>query len=346
MNRPLTTLVLLVALMCLGSFAWLHAASLRSQPQVPDSPGAAAEPTPPKAGTSVEPAEHDYSARRVIYPGSTQLEPNELGRVMILMYHRIGEPESVWQRTPANFRQDLQRLYDAGYRAVGLCDYLRGDIDLPAGTSPVILTFDDGTEGQFRYLEQANGSLLIDSSSAVGILIDFYNQHPDFGLEATFFINGYVPFGQPDLWHKKLYLLTALGMELGNHTYGHLNLGTIGPQAIQRQLGKWVLHVNEAVPEYQSCAVALPHGVPPSRAYRQYLYEGRYRDTPYEHKAALLVGARPAPSPYGPDFDPRLLPRIRADQKRLDRWLSYFQNHPEKRFVSDGDPNRVTEGSN
>lgn len=33
-------------------------------------------------------------------------KPNELGRVMILMYHKIGEPESVWMRSPENFRQD------------------------------------------------------------------------------------------------------------------------------------------------------------------------------------------------------------------------------------------------
>jgi len=32
--------------------------------------------------------------------------PNELGQIMILMYHKIGSPESEWMRTPQNFRQD------------------------------------------------------------------------------------------------------------------------------------------------------------------------------------------------------------------------------------------------
>ena len=37
-------------------------------------------------------------------------EANELGRVMILEYHKIDTPEARWTRTPENFRRDLQRL--------------------------------------------------------------------------------------------------------------------------------------------------------------------------------------------------------------------------------------------
>ena len=35
------------------------------------------------------------------------LLPNELGRVMILEYHKIDYPEERWTRTPENFRRDL-----------------------------------------------------------------------------------------------------------------------------------------------------------------------------------------------------------------------------------------------
>src|SRR5687768_196837 len=49
---------------------------------------------------------------------TTQLPPNELGRIMVLEYHRLGTPEGEWFRTLENFRKDLQALYQAGYRPV------------------------------------------------------------------------------------------------------------------------------------------------------------------------------------------------------------------------------------
>mgnify|MGYP003694427705 CR=1 FL=1 len=33
---------------------------------------------------------------------------NELGRMMILEYHKIDYPEERWTRTPENFRRDLE----------------------------------------------------------------------------------------------------------------------------------------------------------------------------------------------------------------------------------------------
>src|SRR5690554_5501258 len=86
--------------------------------------------------------------------------PNELGQVMVLMYHEIGHPEGEWRRTPENFRRDLQMLYEQGYRAVTLTDMVRGEINIPAGTSPVVFTFDDGNRGNFNYLEADEGPVL------------------------------------------------------------------------------------------------------------------------------------------------------------------------------------------
>ena len=101
-----------------------------------------------------------------------RLAPNELGRVMILEYHLIEAPEARWARTPQNFRRDLDRLYREGFRLIGLNDYLDGKIDLPVGTTPVILTFDDSSPGQFRMIG-TNGRPEVDPESAVGILEAF-----------------------------------------------------------------------------------------------------------------------------------------------------------------------------
>ena len=106
-----------------------------------------------------------------------RLAPNELGRVMILEYHKIDRPEHRWTRTPENFRRDLETLYAGGYRLIGLNSLLDGRIAVPAGTTPVVLTFDDSSPGQFRYL-QRNGTLEIDPESAIGILEAFIASRP------------------------------------------------------------------------------------------------------------------------------------------------------------------------
>jgi hypothetical protein len=58
-------------------------------------------------------------------------KPNELGRVMILEYHKIDNPEGRWTRTPENFKRDLTRLWERGYRLVALTDYLDGKMTYP-----------------------------------------------------------------------------------------------------------------------------------------------------------------------------------------------------------------------
>ncbi len=55
-------------------------------------------------------------AASVSSPGlaAEPLPPNEGGRVMILEYHKIDQPEERWTRTPDNFRRDLRRLWEKG----------------------------------------------------------------------------------------------------------------------------------------------------------------------------------------------------------------------------------------
>ncbi|HEX9126964.1 MAG TPA: hypothetical protein VF948_11225, partial [Methylomirabilota bacterium] len=115
------------------------------------------------------------------------LPPNELGRVMILEYHKVDQPEERWTRTPANFRGDLERLWERGYRLVALNDLLDGRIAIPRGTTPIVLTFDDSSPGQFRLIER-NGGWVPDPDCAVGILEAFERQHPEFGRAATFYV--------------------------------------------------------------------------------------------------------------------------------------------------------------
>jgi hypothetical protein len=60
----------------------------------------------------------------VSFAGAGELAPNELGRIMILEYHKVDYPEATWTRTPENFRRDLETLYAKAYRLINLGDLL------------------------------------------------------------------------------------------------------------------------------------------------------------------------------------------------------------------------------
>lgn len=272
------------------------------------------------------------------------LPPNELGRVMILEYHKVAEPEERWTRTPANFRRDLETLFAKGYRLVGLNDLVDGRIAVPVGTTPVVLTFDDSSPGQFRYVER-NGEPVIDPDCAVGILEAFTARHPDFGRKATFFVlpGASKPnklFNQPEYEARKLQYLASHGFEIGNHTLWHANLGKYPEAVVHDQIARAQLWIQRYVPDYRIRTLALPHGVYP----RQLVWarEGAADGVSYHYDAILRVAGGPAPSPFSAAFDPLHLPRIQALESELARWLGSFDRNPGERFVSDGDPSTVT----
>ncbi|MCL4459415.1 MAG: polysaccharide deacetylase family protein [Chloroflexi bacterium] len=274
----------------------------------------------------------------------SKIRPNELGKVLILEYHRIGLEELRWTRSEVNFRHDLELFYAKGYRLISLSDFINNKINLPAGYSPLILTFDDSSDSQFRYIK-SGGELKIDPHCALGILEDFSSQHPDFGLKATWYVlPAAAPpndlFDQPEYARQKLQYLVQRGMEIGNHTYWHQPLGQVSDQEVQKQLALAVKATQEAVPGYQVLSLALPLGEYPKN--KNLAIHGSYKGVEYNHKAIVLVGAEPAPAPNRKDYAPYALPRVQAIQSELDHWLSYLDQNPLERYVSDGDPDRIT----
>ena len=112
-----------------------------------------------------------------------EYQVNELGKVPIMMYHGIVDISSSetkyiggnvdkdgYNRTAEAFRGDLEFYYRSGYRMIALDDYVEGKINVELGKSPIILTFDDGNENNFKVLGEENGELVIDPNCAVGIL--------------------------------------------------------------------------------------------------------------------------------------------------------------------------------
>ncbi len=274
------------------------------------------------------------------------MKPNEVGKVMVLMYHNIGDEEKTWARTPENFRRDLETLYEKNYRPVSLMDYVHGEMDLPAGMTPFVLTFDDGNENNFRYLETENGWEL-DPNCAVGILEAFRLEHEDFDPQASFFVYGSRPFRQEELTEKKLQFLLDNGYEVGNHSWGHDDYTEEefnDPKAVEKSLGKNVAYLETLIEPGSVTALALPYGHRPSKdaeAARLALIEGSYEGTEYENFAILNVGWDPDKSPYHQDFNPYSIHRIRASEMNVDNvglydWIANFDKHPDRRYISDG----------
>jgi peptidoglycan/xylan/chitin deacetylase (PgdA/CDA1 family) len=272
------------------------------------------------------------------------LKVNELGAIMVLEYHRISE-EGRWSRTPENFREDLDLLYEEGYRCISLNDLINNSIDVEAGYTPVILTFDDSDPSQFRYIEQ-DGEMIIDPRCAMGVMEQFDAEHPDFNITATFYVLPSL-FGQDEYVDQKLAYLVENGYDIGNHTINHPSLGEVDDQTVLEEITGNISLVKEYLPDYDQTSIALPNGSEPKNP--SLLTEGSYNGIEVRLQASLLVGANPAPAPCDQTFDPLRLPRVQALDPSLDTgdsgiyaWIQYFMENPERRYCSDGNPSVIT----
>lgn len=273
------------------------------------------------------------------------IKANENGQIMLLMYHGIGEKEEEWIRTPENFRKDLANLYQKGYRLITLKDYLDNNIKVEAGFTPVVITFDDGLRNQFNIIEE-KGEKKIDPDCAVGMIEEFKKEHPDFGQGGTFFVYYDLPFRQKELIKEKYDFLIKNGYEIGNHTYTHDNLGKESVEGIQKALGLNVLKTQEYLPGYDVFALALPYGIAPKEEKFKYAISGEYEGIKYNNRAILRVGSNPATAPNNIKFDATRLPRVRASELNsggvcMYDYFASFEKHPEKKYISDGDPKTI-----
>ncbi len=318
--------VLVVALLVLSGCAGRDRAAAASS---------AAPPPPPRALTAAP-----RQTPRALRAAVSSAPPNEGGLVPILEYHRIVAKTGPYDRTPGAFRHDLARLYKEGYRPILLQDLLRGDVDLPRGASPVVLTFDDADASQFRYLPGTERR--VDPDCAVGILQAFARLHPGFPVRATFFVLPESAFGPARERTEKLRMLRDdLGCEIGNHTVTHRSLRAMNEESVAREIGGCVAKIEAILPGTKVESIALPMGISPRN--RALLASGKGAGQTYVNKAVLLVGANPALSPFDKAFKPMRLPRIQAVEgpMGITYWLDYLKK-PGRRFVSDGDPARET----
>jgi peptidoglycan/xylan/chitin deacetylase (PgdA/CDA1 family) len=271
-------------------------------------------------------------------------KPNELGEIPVIMHHEI-RPDRIgpYDQTPAEFRSELERLWREGYYPVTteeLVDRKLGRV--PRGKTPVVLTFDDSTRYQLFF----RGRKLV-RTTAVGVLLQFARTHPGFRATGSMYVLR-EPFAGVPQGAAWLRWLVDHGFELGNHTYDHLPLNRLRPAQVARELALGEKVITDAVPGYSVKTMSLPLGAMPTPAILASRGEAAGRS--YGPYGVLLVGANPAPSPYSRTWNPAAIPRIRSSHAGwkgeqdfgASYWLRELAEHPDSRYVSDGDPRWVT----
>lgn len=267
---------------------------------------------------------------------------NELGQVLVLVYSDIASQTDDDVRTPDDLREDLTLLKSEGYYPVNIRDLISGNVNVPAGKSPVVLTFDGSSPGQYRILD--DGSL--DPDCAVGILQEAAASG-DWPARASFFcLTDVVPsdnelFGQPDVRREKLRNLVTWGYEVGSHTASKADLSKASDDKVVEELARSQTTLEDLLSgDYSVTSISLPYGRRPQSA--ELLAAGEYDGHPYTYTAALGLGETPAPSPFSTVFEPFDIPRIAVTGDSLKDAIEAFKDHSELRYISDGDSTTVS----
>ncbi len=281
--------------------------------------------------------------------------PNESGEIPIIMFHRFIEAyeektEKEYTTTFTEFETLLQTLYDAGYRLISMEDFIDCNIKVPAGTMPMVFTFDDGSAGQFNLINE-NGTLKVNPKSAVGIMAAFNEKHPDFGLKGMFYLNmdiGDNTFKGEGTLKERFEIIQSLGFELGTHTWGHVDYSEnkfMSSDKIQESLGKNQEKADEILPGMRFYSLALPYGnKPKADNLQEFLQSGTYNGIDYHHDTIMAVGADPSVPPIHKKYNSLYVRRIRAQGRvavdgDLTWWLPRMTS--TRMYISDGDPSKI-----
>ncbi|MEW5929428.1 MAG: hypothetical protein AB1941_18395 [Gemmatimonadota bacterium] len=283
----------------------------------------------------------------------TDLPPNELGEIMVLEYHRLGQNEGEWVRKPENFRKDLQALYDNGFRPVTMRQVAEGNIDIPAGTTPVVFTIDDSSLGQFYYLPDGR----IDPNTMMGMWAAFQEKNPAWhngavwcilpaaGHPSNFFSekpDREIPREQREAnIRKKMTYIVENRHEVCNHTLYHARLDRGTDAQVQEWLGRGEDSLKVYLPaDYDIVTHALPLGMWPKN--KSLAWQGTWKGKQYEYPVVLEVSGGPNVSPFDVEWNGRSVDRFIVAPNHLERQLEAYRRNGSRRYVSDGDPNTIS----
>jgi hypothetical protein len=289
---------------------------------------------------------------------------------MIVMYHKfdpkIPSSNAKLNRTPDDFRKDLEELYKRNYRPVTVSEFVDNRMDVPPGKTPIVLSFDDSVPTQFKIVSGSQGQPTIDRDCAVGIMETFHKTHSDWPTKGTFFVlpeatkRGALtpaPFGDPATSAEKLDYLIKNGYEIQNHSSTHPQFNHLSADKIQEEIGFAAHSIKQINPKASMDILALPYGTLPKKSNMKYLFDGTGGGANYHIKAVVRAAWRPVASPvtiagrkntgniaaFDIDHIERVTPGpdLASKPGSFEYWLKWFDENPSQRYISDGNPNVV-----
>jgi peptidoglycan/xylan/chitin deacetylase (PgdA/CDA1 family) len=279
--------------------------------------------------------------------------PNEAGVIPIIMYHSVGERAAHgpmrYDRMGLNirsdtFRKQLRLMRDAGWYPVNTRDAASARINVPAGKTPVVLTFDDARGSQFRYLRDGR----IDPDCAVGILQTFSKTHPDWPLRATFYVLPGSRYNPVAFWQRgrekaKLEWLVRAGFEVANHSVSHGWMSRMGAERIRWEVAEAIRLIRRLAPGATMDTFAVPYGaMPRSRALLKLVAQGEQGGTTYRNAVVLMAWGGPTHPPAHRLYDALRVSRIGSAPGEVEATIRRLAHGDPPRYVSDGNPATVT----
>ncbi|MCT4686682.1 polysaccharide deacetylase family protein [Vallitalea sp.] len=284
-----------------------------------------------------KPVEIDYQA----------VKPNELGHIMVIMYHGIIDLPP-YHVTEEQFLEQLQYMYDHKYRPISVRDYIDNNINIEAGYTPIVFTFDDGLSSTFSLIEK-DGNLVPKPGTAIEILERFSESHPGFDSKAGLYINGQKIFEGAGTVEERIKWLVDNGYDVGNHTVSHDKtqmLSKLDSRQIMKNIGIVDQIIKNAVPGYKVDSLAYTFGNRPVKALRNLVLDGEYNNIKYNYSVAFKEGASALYyPPLHIKFDPLNVARARGSKGEIQDmgwFFDYYEQHPEKKYISDGNPHRIS----
>lgn len=267
--------------------------------------------------------------------------------VSIMTYHQFAANHA--ERSKAlkvrfeDFEIQLNRMYDAGFSLISLDDWMSGNMVVPEGRRPLVFTMDDLYFNNQLRLDE-NGEPRPDTG--IGILWEFYQEHPDFGFSCALFPNlGNKLFADPskDTWEMELAEAIVWGMDHDlmpyNHFYTHPQLDISEPGAILWEAEKNDIYLRELItmagredliPELDNI-LALTYGVwPRGNGINVMLSYTNPEGEPVRgvmEIGPISVVGNQAPV-YAPDYDPMMILRHTASPSSIDYLIEHAEDYP------------------
>ena len=268
-------------------------------------------------------------------------------RVPMLAYHQLAPDTSEYSTghkvRVSDLRAQLESLNDAGFTLVTVEDWINGDISLPPGRKPLIISMDDLF---FNNQITLGADGVPTTGTSIGIFWQFAQEHPEFGFHLALFANlGDKLYAEPDFpdWEEKLARAIAWcldhGAEVYNHTYRHARLDLTDPPGVKSELRRNDLYLRELltmigredlIPALGNM-LATPFGHWPDS---NGTYVMEHYTTPEGISMQAVFGidnnerAGFVPPPYSPDFNRFHLMRIAARPVTIQYLVDHKNEFP------------------